>query len=329
MKRVCIVGAGAAALLLLLQLEQHSIDPSWITVVDPTHSGGDLAKKWRYIRSNTTWRQVFEAVPSRTSFAHPWSTFNPDESVELKHVIDYLRANVQAYYEKTIRKTDTVVHAEQEGSTWKLTLNHSKKPIVADLVFFTQGSDPKTLDLPFPSIPLDIALDPRRLSEFVQPNQHVMVFGTAHSGPFVVKNLIECGAKVTNFYATDQPFYFARDGHYDGIKQEAVPIADTILQGGYPLVSLESVHDLSAMIRASKTADACVYACGFEQRSISPLTSSYDGATGRILNSSNAWGFGIAYPNRASDGIHWDVSIPSFQRHIESQMSEILQCLNA
>lgn len=329
MKRICIVGAGASALLLLLELEKNSVDPTCITVVDPTHTGGDLAKKWRYVRSNTTWRQIFEAVPSRNSFAQPWSSLNPDEPVELKYVIDYLMACAKPYMEKTTLRTDVVLHAEQQDATWSLTLKHSKKPLLADIVFFTQGSDPKILDLPFPSIPLDIALDAKRLPEFVKPSQHILVFGTAHSGPLVVKNLIECGAKVTNFYATEQAFYFARDGHYDGIKQDAVPIAETMLNGGYPNVTLESVHDLSAMIRASKTADACIYACGFEARTIHPSLSSYDGTTGRITGTTGAWGFGVAYPNRAPDGVHWDVSVPSFQAHIQKQMPDILTSLNA
>ena len=89
MKRICIVGAGAAGLLLLLNFEQHKIDPRCITIIDPTHNGGDLKNKWSCVRSNTTWRQIFEAVPSRNSFAKPWADLNPEEPVELDLVIEY------------------------------------------------------------------------------------------------------------------------------------------------------------------------------------------------------------------------------------------------
>jgi hypothetical protein len=181
--------------------------------------------------------------------------------------------------------------------------------------------------LPFPSIPLDIALDKQRLSNHVSPGQHILVFGTAHSGPLIVKNLVDLGTTITNFYATEQPFYFDRNGAYDGVKQDAAVIADAILQGSYSNVSLESVHDMSAIIRASKSADACIYACGFEARCIQPQWNRYDGATGRIEGTTTAWGFGIAYPNRAPDGIHWDVSVPAFQAHIQRQMPEILATL--
>jgi hypothetical protein len=327
MKRICIVGAGAAALLLLLQLEKHSIDPKSITVIDPTHNGGDMTKKWLHVRSNTTWRQIFEAVPSRNSFAKPWGEFPPEQPVELKYVIDYLRACANSYVQQTLLRTDTVVNAVQEEGVWKIALQHAKQPLYFDVVFFCQGSEPKSLDLPFPTIPLDIALDSRRLQDHVYAGQHILVFGTAHSGPLVVKNLVDLGAKITNFYATERPFYFARDGEYDGIKQDAAVIADAILQGQYPSIQLESVHDMSAIIRASKSADACVYACGFEPRVIAPGWKLYDGQTGRIEGTTTAWGFGIAYPNKAPDGIHWDVSVPAFQAHIEKQMPDIMAVL--
>jgi hypothetical protein len=80
------------------------------------------------------------------------------------------------------------------------------------------------------------------------------------------------------------------------------------------------------VIRQTKLADAVIYAIGFESRDPFGL-SLYDGQTGQIQGTSNAWGFGIAYPNKATDGIHWDVSIPAFQAHIEKQMPNILSLL--
>jgi hypothetical protein len=142
-----------------------------------------------------------------------------------------------------------------------------------------------------------------------------------------VKHLVDLNAKVTNFYATEKPFYFARDGDYDGVKQDAEHIADKMASGEFPSVTLESVHNLSAAIRASKTADACIYACGFEPRSIQSEWKLYNGETGRIDGTSTAWGFGIAYPNKAPDGVHWDVSVPAFQAHIQKQMPDILASL--
>ncbi len=323
MKKICIIGSGAAGLLLLLNFEQHKIDPRCITIVDPTHSGGDLTKRWSKVRSNTTWRQIVESIASQI----PLPNYDLDQPVELKCIIDYLLQSTKEYRLKTTLRTDLVTNGQQDGSQWLITLKHAKQPLRFDLVFFCMGSEPKSLDLPFPSIPLDVALDRQRLADFIQPGQHVLLFGTAHSGPLVIQNLLNFDVTITNFYATEKPFYFARDGDYDGIKQDAVAIADNLLNNVYPNVTLESVHDMSAILRASKTADICIYACGFEPRIVNPEWKQYNGDTGRIEGTTNAWGFGIAYPNKAPDGIHWDVSVPSFQAHIQKQMPDILATL--
>jgi hypothetical protein len=42
----------------------------------------------------------------------------------------------------------------------------------------------------------------------------------------------------------------------------------------------------------------------------------------------NAWAFGIAYPNLATDGIHYDVSIPAFTKHIQNHLPDILSILS-
>jgi hypothetical protein len=44
--------------------------------------------------------------------------------------------------------------------------------------------------------------------------------------------------------------------------------------------------------------------------------------TSRIQKSGS--GFGIAYPNQAPDGKHWDVGIYSFLEHINAQIPTIL-----
>lgn len=331
MKKICIIGSGAAGLLLLLNLEKHNVDPKSITIIDPTHNGGDIMKKWLHVRSNTIWRQILDAVPTKYSAIEPWCHLNPEEPCELRFIITYLQACTKEYMSKTLLRTDTVVDAQHKDEKWSLTLKHGKQPLLCDVVFFCQGSEPKSLDLPFPSIPLDVALDSRRLLDYVQPGQHILVFGTAHSGTLIVKNLVDIQAKVTNFYASEKPFCFACDGEYDGVKQEADAIARKILDGSYPNVTLESVNDMAALVRASKSADACIYACGFEPRVISDL-KRYDGLTGRIDGTVNAWGFGIAFPNRAPDEVnkpkvYWDVSIPSFLTHIEKQMPDILASL--
>jgi hypothetical protein len=49
--------------------------------------------------------------------------------------------------------------------------------------------------------------------------------------------------------------------------------------------------------------------------------TEYNGTTGKMYY--GAWGFGIAYPNLAPDGIHRDVSVAAFLEHMKRQIPEI------
>jgi hypothetical protein len=205
-------------------------------------------------------------------------------------------------------------------------------PIHARKVFFTTGADPKTLDLGLPTVPLDCALDPKRLSAYIRPSDSVLVVGTMHSGCLVIDNLLQLGARTTALYNTASPFYFDRDGDYDGLKREAAEIADKIQQGLYKdSLQLVSTQDLSTVVRAAKRADWAIYCMGFAPRSgisiqvdgTSIPTVSYDGDTGAIHGCPSAWGFGVGFPNRAPDGVHWDVSVAAFVIHMANQLSTI------
>ena len=329
MKQIVIIGAGAAGILLLLCLEKAGIQPEQITVIDPYFDGGDLMRKWSHIRSNTVWRQILEACPSRKALIEPFRSLVPEQICELRHIASYLLFCVKPFLSNCNTKNTSATTATQtKTGQWSVQLKNSSTPIIADVLIVATGSEPKTMDLPFSCIPLDIALDPFTLGHYVTPDDNVLVFGTAHSGTLIVQNLLDKNVKtITNFYATPKPFYFARDGEYDGIKQEAATIADKILANTYPNVELVPITDIASVIRTTKRADKVIYATGFEKRESLGLSMEYDGATGRLKNYTNAWGFGIAFPNLADDGKHWDVSVPSFMAHIQKQLPDILSSL--
>lgn len=324
MKKVCIIGCGATGLLLLYNLKRNGILPQQILLIDPTLNGGDLSQKWSTVTSNTVWQQLLTAVPYPTDLPERWK-LSPDSPCLLQNYIEYLKEAVKDYMMQTELHSTFAISAVCEEKKWKITLKKDNSVVYSDILLLATGSEPKHLDLPFPTIPLEIALDRERLAKRIQKDSHILVFGTAHSGTLIVKNLVDCGARVTNFYSSQKPFSFDRDGEYDGLKQEAAVIADRILAGEYP-VRLISLQDTSALIRHTKNVDAVVYAIGFEARNPFGLTD-YDAQTGQIKGYTNAWGFGIAYPNQAPDGIHKDVSIPAFQAHIEKQMPNILSSL--
>ena len=86
------------------------------------------------------------------------------------------------------------------------------------------------------------------------------------------------------------------------------------------------------MVKASRHATWVIYATGFViHRSVRVVVGSddvsmaeYDANTGVLKGAPNAWGFGIAYPSQAPDGVHFDVGISSFLEHFYRQIPTIM-----
>jgi hypothetical protein len=216
--------------------------------------------------------------------------------------------------------------------TVQVRVGNELRTALCEKIVLTQGSQPITYDLPIPSIPLEIAMDVGRLKHYVKAGEKVLVFGTKHSGTLAIKSACDLSANVTAIYRSEKPFYYDRDGVYDGIKAEATVIADAVLEGKLP-VTLVQTSNIEALVRATSTADWVVYAMGFRPRQDIQLfvdgqqksTTAYNHSTGKLLEVSNAWGFGIAYPKRAPDGIHFDVSVAAFLEHMKEQAASIYQ----
>jgi len=330
MNNICIVGAGVTGLSMLLLLQESGIDLSKVVIVDPHFDGGDLARKWTAVQSNTPLLKSINAIKA----ACPTFTY-PDEDTSktslLIEIIHILRTSVAATLKKLQIVQGTVISANysSDPQRWSVEIS-GKAPIITKRLILATGSEPKALDLPIPSIPLENALDLNRLKHYIKPGSKALVFGTLHSGTIAIRNLVSCGAQVTALYKSPQPFYWARDGIYDGIKEEAAEIADDIVAGKLP-VDLVSTQDTSRVIRSSANADWVVYAIGFEPRNtiklsvdeVSKSALNYNTHTG-ALEVPAAWGFGIAYPNSAPDGVHFDVSVAAFLEHMKPQIPAIL-----
>jgi len=334
MTSVCIVGAGATGLLLLLLLQEAGVDMSTVTIIDPHFDGGDLARRWTSVISNTPWSKAVNslkaACPSLTiPDIHPLENTTP--LIEIAHLLRSL-ASPSLKKSRQIQGQAVKANYNSANKIWTTTVqvNGLLQTVETQHLILTIGSEPKSLDLPIPSIPLEVALDSSRLKNYVKKGDKVIVFGTMHSGTLVIQNLVALETEVTAYYKADKPFYWARDGTYDGIKADAADIADSIVAGKIK-VSLVSTADTSKVIRTSHEAQWVVYAMGFYQRTIQisvddndcPSTE-YDGQTGRLLKAP-AWGFGIAYPNRAPDGINWDVSVASFLEHMKPRIIDIIK----
>ena len=66
--KVCIVGAGVSGLLAAAFLPDSVLSSACI--IDPTFFGGDLMEKWCCVKSNTTVKQIIDALDKVPRFKH-------------------------------------------------------------------------------------------------------------------------------------------------------------------------------------------------------------------------------------------------------------------
>jgi len=329
--KLCIIGTGAAGLLALFSLSFTKLSPDEIVLIDPYHDGGDLQRKYCCIQSNTIWNQMLDILRSKgisiETLPSRWRDLEPSKPALLKYYIQLLRYLTKPFAERCETIYASVSRLEEEQGQVRVYFGENQS-LKAKVCIVATGCHAKNLSFPIPTIPLEIALNREMLKTYVEPSQTVCVFGVSHSGTLILSNLHELKANTHAFYKGATPFYFARDGNYDGIKQESETIADAIVAGLYPSTHLHSLSDTAELIRWTRKSDWVIYAAGFQRTSFSaPFT--YNGATGQINELPNTWGFGIAFPNQAPDGIHWDVGLPSFFTHIELQLPKIVESFYA
>jgi hypothetical protein len=332
-----IIGCGAAGCILLLELAYRKYDLSNIVVVDPYFDGGALGRKWGAVRSNTKWKQItdcLELYPTcKGPIAELSATYQPTDIVLLSDLACLLRDSIRPLLHDVTIVAENCLRVQQTATGWRIECRQHTEDVTT--LFLCQGGEPKTLDYGKPMIPLEIALDPILLARFVKPTHVVSVFGLAHSGTLILRNLQQIGATVNAFHDTVKPFYFARDGEYDGIKEEAAIIADAILANQYTKLKLFRSQDTKSVVKASLKADWIISSIGFSPKSIE--VRSLDGArvnecdyspsTGAIQDAVHLYGFGISYPgvSEVNGIVYKDVSIPSFVQQIRKCLSILFQ----
>lgn len=330
-----IVGCGTSGILIILELIRQGIPPTQIVVIDPYFDGGSLLRTWGSIQSNTRWDQIRDSLIDYSSAKESIEVLNlrytGDQTVLLSDLGWLLHQAILPYLSEIQTHIDSCTRVSYETST--PVLHVVDQSISCDLVFLCQGGKQKTIDCGKPTIPIEIALDLSRLKRYIHPGQVVSVFGTAHSGTLVMKHLHDCGANVIGLYRSSTPFLFARDGHYDGIKQESAEIADRILAKKYENIHLVSTQNLKHVIQSVSKSAWIVSCTGFD---VSPIdindetgtaidALSYSPQTGQIYKS--IYGFGLAYPGvtESNTKIYKDIGIPSFVQQIQRCLPEILK----
>ena len=304
--KIAILGLGPAGIFALALLPETVLKD--VVVFEPAAIGGDLATKYAAVIANIPKSQIvaaFKKIPRFESAAFPFlDPYVNDACPPLGVVAKQLRQLVLPLLKQITFHATKVTCFEHKDSRWILKTQMNELFEVQN-IFVCTGAEPKAMNLPLPTIPLSIALTPALLSAHVNSEDKVVVFGTAHSGTLVLKNLKEAGvSKITAVYKGPTPFVYARDGASEGIKAESATIADSIKAGEWlsQTPNLIPFDDFAAVYRAVHSSSAAIYACGFER---SCLTITKDG-TEYLLKHNGAefvdappglYGFGIGFPS--------------------------------
>ena len=325
---ITIIGFGVAGQLLLSYILTE-LPPNKITIVDPDFIGGDLARSYSAINSNTTIDQTITSL-TRLETAKDWSraieSLNArgprsalinlgNLSADLRQVGHYLASKCNTIYDRV-----SGLEWDELSKRWILSYKKGSKTQTS-IVCFCIGMIPRQEDYSIPTIPLSIALDSSQIYRLIQPGKNVLVVGSAHSATLVLRNLFTIpDISITCMHRGQKPFKFARDNAYDGIKQESAEIADAILSGQYKNLDLVCATDYKAVSKAMRQADWIVQATGFDPvfptigvdaKTVQP---EWNAVQGTAIGLQNLHAFGACVPSTSViDGkIYPDISVGFF-----------------
>lgn len=309
-----VIGAGPAGIASIGKLLDHEIPPHQIGWLDPAFQVGDLGMKWRNVPSNTKVRLFLKFLYGCDSFKYaerkksfPIDLLNPKDTCLLKEIAtplqwitDNLKEQVRVFQDEALALN--LLHGHWEVKARASTL-------FAKNVILAIGADPKVLSYSHPpSIPVDHALDQKKLAHHIQPGDVVGVFGSSHSAVLILANLMQLDLKmVYNFYRS--PHFYAIDLEewilFDdsGLKGFAANWARQYLDGEQPPKLKRLQVSDHAYEEVLSLCNKVIYAVGFERRKLPVLEqfegAAYNEATGIIAP--GLFGIGIAFPQ-----VHFD-----------------------
>lgn len=339
-KYLGVVGLGPAGCIFLASLPPAALTSSTV-VYDSGCIGGDLARLYGCVTANLTCDEIVCALRTVAAWKDADMTFltdryAPDKCPMLSDACAMIRQLVAPILTRLTVRTAHVQEIKQVGDGWSVTTAANGTDVFGKVVLCT-GASPIQLDIPKSNIPLDIALCEEKLRSFVRPTDRVVVFGTAHSGTLILRNLKNVGVtNVTAVHKNEKPFSWARDGDTEGIKQESAIIADEIVAGTWgsstpALVRLDTAT--CGFLRSLMECDHVIYGIGFQTRAPMILDSAgakidpraYSVESAKLLD--GLWGFGIGFPSKYTTPAGRqasDVGFGPFAAHIAKCLPAIL-----
>lgn len=328
-----VVGAGPAGITAVGKLLDAGVAADQIAWLDPSFQVGDLGRLWMNVSSNTKVGLFLAHLKATRSFDYQKNCegcelerLDADNTCQLSNAVYPLQSVTNSLRQQVFAVEASADELNRSLSGWRCHCDNGTE-IEAEQVILATGAEPKQLNYDVPVMPLELALNPESIASEVNPDQTIAVFGSSHSAVLVIKNLLERGCKVINFYRSPLLYaiYHSDWIEYDntGLKGLAAHWAKQNLENDYPNLQ-RYTSDAEHVNQYLPGCQQAVYAIGFSPRAIKGVdVGNYDASTGVIAP--NLYGFGIAFPERVIDRAdHQELSVGlwKFNRYIERVMPQ-------
>jgi cation diffusion facilitator CzcD-associated flavoprotein CzcO len=306
-----VIGAGPAGIAALGKLLDHDIPAHDIAWIDPHFTVGDFGTIWRNVPSNTKVNLFLKFLLEVKAFDYKncpehfaLNDADKNKTCELSLMADPLQW-VSNHLKNSVHAIEsTAEKLFMSHSLWQIQLkNHDA--ISAKNVILAIGSKPKRL--PFSTdivtIPLQDAMDSRRIKSHIEADHTIAVFGSSHSAILALRNLVEGKVKkIINFYRS--PLRYAV--YYDdwilfddsGLKGPTAEWARQYVDGELPHNVERLYSNTENLNERLSECDKAVYAVGFEKRTLPIIENiehiKYVEECGIIAP--GLFGLGIAFP---------------------------------
>ncbi|MCV7085419.1 FAD/NAD(P)-binding protein [Mycolicibacter hiberniae] len=308
-----VIGAGPAGIAAVGRLLDHGVPAAEIVWIDPDFAAGDLGTKWRAVPGNThvsLFLDYLNASPAfRFAEAPPFelTEVDPTQTCLLGLVADPLVWITEHLCQRVTPVRAMATELTLRNRRWLVGTEDAE--IEAKNVILAVGSVPKKLHHPhLEEIPLQVALDPRKLAQRDLDDATVAVFGSSHSAMVALPNLLDTRVRnIVNFYRSPNTYAVYLDDRilFDdtGLKGNAAAWARENIDGTYP-DRLQRCHvNDPAFAEQLRACTHVVYTVGFARRQL-PATPQwgeleYDAANGILAP--GLFGAGIAFPEYGMD----------------------------
>ena len=309
-----IIGAGPAGIAAIGKLLDAGIEPANILWLSPQFNVGDLGQFWQNVSSNTTVKLFINFLQAASSFSYKDAPVDfqlnhiPQENTcLLSAIVEPLQWISDQFCKKVIAEKTTIHNINLSQSRW--SLQSDSKTYLARNVILATGAVPENLHFPnLETLPFDIAIDKKRLSKAINPNETYAVFGASHSAIIIVNHLVDLGVKkIINFYRS--PCRYAINmGDWilfdnTGLKGHTAEWARQHIDGVLPDNLVRYISNEFNIERFLPDCDKAIYAVGFKRRETVTIGGyehkHYNPHVGII--GPGLFGLGIAYPEIKPD----------------------------